>query len=145
MKKLILLLVIVLAIAVMPLVAQSASEGNGLERSQIIRSPADLYPLHLDVSKVYVHAQGYRIIYRKGATDFAEAYIPAPWFVPGGKAKLVPTRGTEVPYAMVYFNEDGSFSHIKLFVHQSLNHESWGQITGDPGDKFSSDTLVLDL
>jgi hypothetical protein len=142
MKKLVFLAILIFAL--MPLVAQD-SGGNGLEKSQVIRSPADLYPLRLDVTKVYIHAEGYRIVYRKGSVSFGDAFIPASWFVPGGKAQLVPQRGPAIPYAVVFYKENKEFSHIKLYVHSVLTHESWGRMTGDVGDRFKADTLVLNF
>jgi hypothetical protein len=134
----------IFACVLVPLLAQN-SGGNGLETGQVIRSPAELYPLRLDVTKVYIHADGYRIVYRKGSISFGDAFLPASWFVPGGKAQLVPQRGPVIPYAVVYYKENKEFSHIKLYVHSILTHESWGRMTGDVGDRFKADTLVLDF
>jgi hypothetical protein len=49
------------------------------------------YPVRLDVVKVYSHAEGYRVVYRKGTADVAELYIPMKWFFPGPgwKAELI--------------------------------------------------------
>lgn len=142
MKKHVFAIVMIFVFVVIPMTAQAAG-GNGLETGQIIRSPAEFYPMRLDVTKVYIHTEGYRIVFRNGPASFGEAFVPAAWFVPGGKAQLIPQSGPAIPYAMVYYRENQEFSHIKLYVHRVLTHESWGRLTGDPGDRFKSDTLVL--
>lgn len=106
---------------------------------------SDLYPVRVDVSRVYSHAQGYRVVYRKGATSFAEVYIPVEWFVAGGKGMLLRGTGPQYPYMVVYYRPDGSFSHVKLFVLANMRDASWGVIEGDPGDRFKVDTIKLEF
>ncbi|HPE88093.1 MAG TPA: hypothetical protein P5298_01085 [Spirochaetia bacterium] len=106
---------------------------------------SDLYPVRVDVSRVYSHAQGYRVVYRKGATSFAEVYIPVEWFVAGGKGVLLRGTGPQYPYMVVYYRPDGSFSHVKLFVLANMRDASWGVIEGDPGDRFKVDTIKLEF
>jgi hypothetical protein len=150
MKRIIIVMaVLVFAIAVPLVFAQgttgSASSGNGLDKSVALASPADLYPVRLDVTRVYIHTQGYKVVYRKGESSFAEVFIPSTWFVPGGKAVLVRGKGPQFPYMFVYYKEDGSFNHLKLFVMQSFKDPSWGIIEGDPGDKFKVETIKLEF
>jgi len=150
MKRIIIVIaVLVFAIAVPVVFAQEAkgstSSGSGLDKSASIASPADIYPVRVDVTRVYSHNQGYRVVYRKGESSFAEAYIPSTWFVPGGKAVLVRGRGPQYPYMFVYYKEDGSFSHLKLFVLQNFKDPSWGIIEGDPGDRFKVETVKLEF
>jgi len=150
MKRIIIVMtVLVFAIAVPLTFAQAttggASSGSGLDKSVSLASPADLYPVRLDVTRVYIHSQGYKVVYRKGESSFAEVFIPSTWFVPGGKAVLVRGKGPQYPYMFAYYKEDGSFSHLKLFVMQSFKDPSWGIIEGDPGDKFKVETIKLEF
>lgn len=117
----------------------TASSGSGAGQA------AELYPVRLDVTRVSVHGQGYKVVYRKGSSSFAEAYIPSAWFVPGGKAQLLVGTGPQYPYMVAYYRSDGTFSHVKLYVNKSLGHDSWSTIEGDPGDRFKVETLKLEF
>jgi len=123
----------------------STKTSNGLDKSGSIRMEADQYPVRVDVTRVFIHAQGYKVVYRKGAASFAEAYIPTSWFSSGGKAMLVYGRGPQYPYMFAYYNADGSFSHLKLYVLRNLRDSTWGVIEGDAGDKFKVETLKLEF
>jgi len=123
----------------------SAKTGNGLDKSGSIRMEAELYPVRVDVTRVFIHTQGYKVVYRKGTASFAEAYIPTSWFTSGGKAMLVYGRGPQYPYMFAYYNSDGSFSHLKLYVLRNMRDATWGVIEGDAGDKFKVETLKLEF
>lgn len=125
--------------------AAAAGSGAGIDTSGSIRNESDMYPVRVDVTRVYVHAQGYKVVYRKGQASFAEAFIPTAWFIPGGKAMLVQSRGPQYPYMVVFYKADGSFSHVKLYVLRNMRDSTWGSIEGDPGDKFKVETLKLEF
>ncbi|HAP43215.1 MAG: hypothetical protein A2087_08830 [Spirochaetes bacterium GWD1_61_31] len=145
MKRLMLgVCMMTMVMAAAPLFAQ-ADGNNGLDPGTTIRSPATLYPLRLTAIRVYTHAQGYRVVYRRGATGTADAYLPMSWFVAGGKASLIRLNDTSVPYLVVYYNPDRTVHHVKLYVHSSYSHSSWGFLSGDPGTRFQSDTLTLEF
>lgn len=141
------LAVSLLAMASMTLGAQeaAASKGNGLVTPDSALMTSSIYPLRVDIVKIYSHAQGYRVVYRKGEASFGEAYLPITWFVPGGKGVLVQGRGRQYPYMVIYYTTDGAFSHVKLFVAQSIRDPSWARLEGDPGDRFKVDTLKLEF
>ncbi len=149
MKRMIIVMMVLLIAASGSIVfAQAAAAGPGpsssLDKSGSIREESDLYPVRVDVVRVYSHSQGYRVVYRKGATSVAELYIPSSWFVPGGKAVMIKGRGPQFPYMVVYYKADGSFSHVKLFTLQNMKDPTWGTIEGDPGDHFKVDTIKLE-
>lgn len=128
-----------------PAFAQAPAGGAGVDLSGTITNPSDLYPVRVDVIKIYAHAQGYRVVYRKGTAGFAEAFIPAAWFTAGGKGMLIRARGPEYPYMVVYYRSDGTFSHVKLYVQSNMSDSSWASLVGDPGDRFKVDTLKLEF
>lgn len=145
MKRTILVLAaIVLASAAFAQGATAAPD-TGLDKSGSIRMEAELYPLRVDVTRVYMHSQGYKVVYRRGEASFAETYIPSAWFTPGGKAMLIRGRGPQYPYMVVFYKPDGSFSHLKLFVLSNMKDSTWGIIEGDPGDKFKVETIKLEF
>jgi hypothetical protein len=90
------------------------------------------YPVRLDIVKVYSHADGYRVMYRKGMFGVTDFYVPIGWFIPGGKAELVKGHDTSYPYAVVYY-KDGKFDHLKLYVESNFRDPSWGQLSQDEG------------
>lgn len=99
------------------------------------------YPLRLDVVKIYSHADGYRVVYRKGTSGMAELYMPIKWFVPGGKAELVRANDPSFPYLVVYYKE-GKFSHARLYAQANQKDSTWGIL--DPAEgkgKFELDEL----
>ncbi len=125
MKRALIVLGLVALVAVFTLSAETSS----------------FYPLRFDVVKVYSHAEGYRVIYRKGSTGMAEFYIPAKWFVPGGKAELIRANDPSFPYVVLYYKE-GKFSHVRLYVKASMKDETWGVLEPDVGrGKFNVDEL----
>jgi len=107
--------------------------------------PSELYPVRVDVTRVYSHSDGYRVLYRKGQTGFADVYIPVEWFVPGGKAQLILGRGSQFPYLVVYYTSDGDFSHLKLYAMATMTDSSWATLDGDAGDRFNVETIKLDF
>jgi hypothetical protein len=124
--------------------AQDNDARSNLDQSGSIRMPSELYPVRLDVVRVYSHADGYRVLYRKGQAQFADMFIPVGWFVPGGKAQLIRGRGPQFPYLVVYFNSEGAFSHLKLYALANLSDPTWATLEGDPGDRFNVDTIKLE-
>lgn len=94
---------------------------------------SDYYPVRVDVVKVWSHADGFRVIYRKGMKEFVEAYIPATWFVPGGKAELIKAVDPSYPYMVVFYKGQGVFDHVKLYVPQYPNDPSWGMMSQEEG------------
>ena len=148
MKRALLILAAILAVS--PVFAQSAGGGSTLgtsgtlDTSGTFKQVSDLYPVRVDVVRVFSHAQGYRVVYRKGQANFAEMYVPITWFVAGGKAQLIRAHGPQFPYLVVYYKSDGTFSHLKLYVQQNMSDPTWGELTGDPGDVFKIDTVKLE-
>ena len=103
------------------------------------------YPVRLDIVKVYSHADGYRVIYRKGSAGVADVYIPARWFVSGGKAELVRGNDPSYPYMTVFY-KNGKFDHLRLYVLADQNDSTWGCLVLRTGaGKFNSDDLKLDF
>ena len=123
--------------------ATTGIKSKDLDKSGSIRSQSDYYPVNLNVTKIFSNALGYRVVYRKGEVGFADLFIPVEWFVPGGKAQLLPGRGSSLPYLVVYFKNDGTFSHLKLFVQDDRNHSSWGQLAGEVTEKFKVETIKV--
>jgi hypothetical protein len=103
------------------------------------------YPVRVDVVKVFSHADGFRVIYRKGSSDVAATYLPARWFVSGGKAELVRDNDPSFPY-MSLFYKDGKFDHLRLYVLSDQQDPSWGILSPAEGaGKFSSDDFKIEF
>lgn len=135
------LALLALALAAAPVFGQAAGSGD----TEDIPSQSGLYPLRIDVVQILAHSQGYRVLYRKGSSEIAVVHLPSAWFVAGGKAALIKGTGPEYPYMVVYYKEDGSVSHVKLYAKFAMTDPSWGSIKGDPGDSFKVDTIKLEF
>ena len=106
---------------------------------------SSFYPVRIDVVKVYSHADGFRVVYRKGTTGVGDVYLPARWFVSGGKAELVRGNDTSYPYMTVFY-KDGKFDHLRLYVLADQQDLTWGILSPAEGaGKFASDDLKLDF
>jgi hypothetical protein len=102
------------------------------------------YPVRVDVVKVFSHADGFKVIYRKGSADVGTVYIPVRWFVPGGKAELIRGEDTSFPYISIFY-KDGKFDHLRLYVLADQRDLTWGVLSPDEGaGKFGSDELKIE-
>jgi len=106
---------------------------------------SEYYPVRLNVVKIYAHADGYCVVYRKGLAGTANAYLPSKWFTAGGKAEII--RGTDpsYPYMVVFFKE-GKPDHVKLYALASNTDITWGIL--DPSqakDKFNGDDIKIEF
>jgi hypothetical protein len=102
------------------------------------------YPVRVDVVKVFSHAEGFKVIYRKGTADVGATFIPSRWFVPGGKAELVRGNDTSFPYMSIFY-KDGKFDHLRLYVLSDQRDLTWGVLPPEEGaGKFGADDLKID-
>jgi hypothetical protein len=104
---------------------------------------SEYYPIKVDVVKIYSHGEGFRVVYRRGQFDVSDVFLPKRWFVPNGKAVMYRGTGPAYPYMVVYYKE-GKFDHVKLYVQDSMQHESWGYIEPSEGrGKFEHEEIKL--
>jgi hypothetical protein len=103
------------------------------------------YPVRIDVVKVFSHSDGFRVVYRKGSADVAAVYLPARWFVSGGKAELVRGNDTSFPYMSIFY-KDGKFDHLRLYVLADQHDPTWGILEPSEGaGKFASEDLKIEF
>ena len=100
----------------------------------------DIYARSFHIYKIYVHPLGYLITFTKptgmGLSFF---YIPYSWFTKaGGNGEMVWGNNRAYPYfSIIWIN--GKFDHIKIYVHENLDHFSWDKLnknTDEVKDKF---------
>jgi hypothetical protein len=112
---------------------------------------SDFYVVSIPIEKIYPSRHGYVVVYRKGISQTARAYIPMAWFEEsedGGtrKAELVNIgAGAAWPNMSVYYKE-GAFDHVRLYVRREKGHQSWGSLpqNTDLESEFSNtDTLTI--
>jgi hypothetical protein len=102
------------------------------------------YPVRVDVVKVFSHGDGYKVVYRKGSADVSAVFLPARWFVPGGKAELIRANDPSFPYMSIFY-KDGKFDHLRLYVLSDQRDLTWGVLAPSEGaGKFSSDDLKIE-
>ena len=120
MKKLsILLLLLVLATGSSQLFAQTISPENSSE----------FYYFNISLERVYPTRLGYLLQYRAGPYGVATLAIPNGWFTfAGARAELINLPpGNSWPYMSVFYR-NGEFSHIRIYVHRSRAHQTWGNV-----------------
>ena len=120
MKKLVVAVVFaVILVTGMPVFAQDNNEGKNSE----------YYYVNVSLEKIWPYRAGYIVQYRKGLNRFARAYLPSEWFTnAAGKGEIINLPpGLAWPSMSVYYKE-GEFSHVRLYVHRSFNHATWGSV-----------------
>jgi len=87
-----------------------------------------LYYVNVPVERIYPTSEGYIVQYRNSSI-IATTGIPNEWFTASaGKAEMLSLPpGRDWPTMSVFFR-DGEFSHLKLYVHRSKGHWTWGNI-----------------
>jgi hypothetical protein len=90
-----------------------------------------MYFLNVPIDRIFPTSQGYIVQYRKNSADnsFGVVGIPNEWFTgAGAKAEYyVLPRGANWP-SMSVFYVDGEFNHVRLYVHRSKSHRTWGNV-----------------
>jgi hypothetical protein len=120
MKKLFFAMLFCIALtAAAPVYAQKISEGH----------ESEYFCVTVAIEKIYPYEKGYVIQYRKGVNQMARTYLPIEWFYDAaGKGELVTLpKGKNWPYVSVYY-KSGEFDHVRLYIHPSKAHETWGNI-----------------
>lgn len=104
------------------------------------------------IAKVYTHNLGYRIVYQKSDLNFGVFYVPNRWLTMSDsgteapKAELFTGITPAYPYFSIFW-KNGEFSHIRIYLHRSLSHISYGDLENpaDFNDEFDIDTLALEF
>jgi len=99
----------------------------------------DLVYINVSLERIWPHRLGYVVQYRRPGNRVARAYLPGEWFTGGDSRGEIITlpRGNSWPSMSVFFR-DGEFSHVRLNIHRSPSHQSWGNIpqTVNIDDRF---------
>jgi len=135
MKKLI---VVFIFLAVISPVFSQNNSGN---------STSDIYYVNISVERVYPTSKGYLVQYRKG-NSITTIGLPGEWFSSAaGKAEILQLpRGRNWPTMSVFYR-DGEFSHLRLYVHRSKGHQTWGSVpqSADVSRYFeNTDTITIE-
>ena len=119
----------------LPVFAQDKAEDK-----QKNENDSDFYYKNISLEKIYPYRNGYVVQYRSGLR-MARAYLPIEWFSSSaGKGEIITLpKGTVWPSLSVYY-KDGEFSHVRLYVHRSPSHQTWGTIpqTANIDDRFEN-------
>ena len=126
----------------LPLFAQSSSE----------RTESEYYYVNLSLEKIWPYRRGYIVQYRRGLFGSGRTYLPAEWFsssacgggVNKGEILNLPS-GRSWPSMTVYYR-NGEFSHVRLYVHRLVTHQTWGRVPQNVNldTQFDSiDTVII--
>jgi len=122
MKKLVIFAVFtVLLAAGSPVFAQNKQDKHA--------SDSEYYYKNVTLEKIYPYRNGYIVVYRRGINGMERAYLPMAWFTnSASKGEIIALPlGKVWPSLSVYY-KNGEFSHVRLYVHQSPSHQTWGTI-----------------
>lgn len=91
-----------------------------------------IYARTLPIIKIFSHQLGYKIFYQTPRGDLDSFFVPVEWFnQAGGKGNIAFGSGPQYPYMSIYYI-DKKFSHIKLFLIESLLSDTWGVLKEPP-------------
>ena len=139
MKKIILSAIFLLVMAIStPVFAQNAPNSDAPEVNVITVS----------VERIFRTRYGFVVTYFADNIRLAHVVLPHEWFESGYKAELINMpRGRSWPSMSVFF-ENGEFSHVRLHVHRSIQHITWGTLLHTPElrEAFqNAETVVLEF
>ena len=120
MKKLIFAAVFIAVIAAgSPVFAQSIPPDR----------ESEYYYINITLDKIFPYRAGYVVEYSRGILHNGRAYLPLEWFSAAASRGEIITlpRGPAWPSMSVYYKE-GEFSHVRLYVHRWVSHQTWGTI-----------------
>ena len=108
----------------LPLFAQDSSD----------RTESDYYYVSISLEKIWPYRRGYIVQYRRGLYGHGRTFLPLEWFsssasgggVTRGEIFTLPS-GSSWPSMTVYYR-NGEFSHVRLYVHRMLTHQTWGRV-----------------
>lgn len=105
-----------------------------------------LFTKSVNITKIYPHKLGYRVIYMTDALEYREVYLPSELFTIEGGSKVFFGLGKAYPYMQIFW-DNGEFSHVKLYLKQDYNDLSWGSLNiPDSYDEFfSMDNIKFDF
>jgi hypothetical protein len=106
-----------------------------------------LYYINLPVERIFPSSDGYIIQYRSSSSVIETIGIPIEWFNnAGGRADIVRLEMASDWPSMSVFYSDGEFSHVRLYVHRTTSHRSWGNIPmGTDLDRFFGDRQSFNI
>lgn len=105
-----------------------------------------LFTKSVNITKIYPHKMGYRVIYITDALEYKEVYLPNELFKIDGGSKVFFGHGKAYPYMQIFW-DNGEFSHVKLYLKQDYNDLTWGSlnIPDNYDEFFSMDNIKFDF
>ena len=99
------------------------------QKNQQKKTESEFYYVNIGLEKIYPYRTGYVVMYRKALGHMARAYLPMEWFIGAAtKGEIITLpAGRTWPSMSVYY-KNGEFSHVRLYIHRSNSHETWGDI-----------------
>jgi len=105
--------------------------------AQNFENESEYYAKTVPITKIYTHKEGYRIDYIREGSQVDIFLAPSEWFRgPQRKGAIAFGEGVAYPYASFFF-KDGVLDHFRLYLVESLAHESWA--TYAPEEEIAAD------
>ena len=105
------------------------------------------YYVNVPVERVIPTVFGYVVQYRSSSSVIATVGIPIDWFTDqASKAELRYIYAPRGWPTMSIFYSDGEFSHVRLYVHRSRSHQTWGYVpAGTDVSRFFGDGETFNI
>jgi hypothetical protein len=144
MKKLIVAAILAVFMVIgAPLFAQDQQNKNDKFDDE-----SEFYYVNVTLEKIYPYHAGYVVQYRKTITSSGTAYLPIEWFTrPATRGEIITLPEGRVWPSLTVYYKNGEFSHVRLYVHKSYSHPTWGNIPlgVNIDDRFDKDADDLKL
>jgi hypothetical protein len=120
MKK----LTVAVVFAVFLVIGSSAFAQN--ERRE---QESEYYYKNITLEKIFPYRNGYIVQYRRGINTIDKAYLPMAWFTSSaGRGEIITLPQVKAWPSLSIYYKNGKFSHVRLYVHHVVNHQTWGVI-----------------
>lgn len=104
--------------------------------AQNFENESEYYAKTVPIARIYTHEEGYRIDYMREDNRLDTFLAPLEWFYGSQRKGVIAFgEGRAYPYASFFF-KDGDLDHFRLYLVESLAHESWA--TYETGDETAA-------
>jgi hypothetical protein len=106
---------------------------------------SEMFVKSMHIVKVYPHQKGYRIVYMKSGLDIGVTYFPMEWFYgAANKGEVIYGKDPAYPYMSIFW-KNGEFHHVRLYLEESKNAQSWGDIDNPQAIEGNFDIETLEI
>ena len=87
---------------------------------------SDVYYINSQLLKIYPHAKGYYVVYRRAGSGSGEVFIPLGWFSPAESKADISFINTRINPYISFFIRDGKCDYVRVSAPRNLGSQVWG-------------------